>query len=467
MGVSEQGGTERKVLVIDTDAGVRWSLERGLAHSGYLVYLADGGDAAMRMAAENEIDLVLMEFHPQSGLTLDVLKALVTLSQRPAVVCTSIFSEPNVVIDCMRHGAMGFIGKPFSLAAVRSELAKAAKPQAQGNGHKPAPPVSDGQAEGSLLIGVSKAVQELRAIIKQVAQTDLNCLIRGESGVGKDLVAREIYRLSLRHEHPFIKVNCSALPEQLLESELFGYEKGAFTGALASKPGRFSLANKGIIFLDEIGEVEMGIQAKLLQVIEHKEFMKLGARRPSKVDVQIVAATNVDIESQTRKGLFRQDLFFRLNEVCVWVPSLNNRKEDIPFLVRHFVQKHNRFMGNEQMEISGAQMSELCARDWPGNVRELESTIKRWMALRTHDVAPQAAPLFAAAPQALAEPVAAPTASPDAPYIPTGEDTPSPKEILRVLEECQWNRRKATEVLGMSYQALRRRIIKYKLDQRF
>jgi len=461
--VSEQGGVERTVLVIDTDAGVRWSLERGLAHSGYRVHLADHADAAIRMASDHAVELILLEIHPQAGLSVELLSTLVAQEQRPAIVCTSIFADPSVVIDCMRQGAAGFIEKPFSLAAVRAELAKAAKPQAQGNGHKPAPPVSDGQAEGSLLIGVSKGIQELRAIIKQVAQTDLNCLIRGESGVGKDLVAREIYRLSQRHEHPFIKVNCSALPEQLLESELFGYEKGAFTGALASKPGRFSLANKGIIFLDEIGEMEMGIQAKLLQVIEHKEFMKLGARRPSKVDVQIVAATNVDIEGQTRKGLFRQDLFFRLNEVCIWVPPLNSRKEDIPFLVRHFIQKHGRFVGNEPMEISGAQMAELCTRDWPGNIRELESTIKRWMALRTQDVIPQAAPRPAPSP----EPAPAVAPESDASHVPPGEDTPSPKEILRVLEECQWNRRKATEVLGMSYQALRRRIIKYKLDQRF
>jgi two-component system response regulator AtoC len=363
------------------------------------------------------------------------------------------------VIESLKRGAAGFLPKPFSLAVVRAELARALRERKTNTEQNEDP----GANEPSLLIGVSPVIQELRATIKQVAQTSLNCLIRGESGVGKDLVAREVHRLSLRREAPFIKVNSGAIPEQLLESELFGYEKGAFTGAMASKPGRFSLANKGVIFLDEIGEISMALQAKLLQVIEHKEFTKLGGRYSVKVDVQILTATNADIEARLQDGSFRQDLFFRLNEICIWVPPLRERREDIPLLVRHFVHKYNHYTGDAPFQLSSEDIAMLCEQDWPGNVRELENTTKRWLALRKHDfksivTSPPAAP-SKPKPQ-----VEAHSANPHA--ADPADDGPSPELILKTLDECQWHRQKAAQALNMSYQALRRRIIKYKLDQR-
>jgi DNA-binding NtrC family response regulator len=294
-------------------------------------------------------------------------------------------------------------------------------------------------------------------------------LIRGDSGVGKDLVAREVHRLSQRRDHPFIKVNSGAIPEQLLESELFGYERGAFTGAMASKPGRFSLANKGVIFLDEIGEIPMAIQSKLLQVVEHKEFTKLGGRYSVKVDVQILTATNVDIEARLQDSTFRQDLFFRLNEVCIWVPPLKDRREDIPLLVRHFVHKYNHFTGDAPFQLSGEDISTLCEQDWHGNVRELENTTKRWLALRKRDIRPVSA---------VSVPVLKPPPAPDSVSSArimdghTGsednvsESEPTPEQILKTLEQFQWHRQKAAQALNMSYQALRRRIIKHKLDKR-
>jgi len=296
-----------------------------------------------------------------------------------------------------------------------------------------------------------------------VARTDLNCLIRGESGAGKDVVAREIHRLSRRSEYPFVKVNCSALPEPLLESEMFGYEKGAFTGANEAKPGRFGLANKGIIFLDEIGELHPNLQAKLLQVIEHKEFSRLGSRSSTKVDVQIVAATNSNIEEKVKTGAFRHDLLFRLNEVCIWAPPLSKRKEDIPLLVHHFLQKHARHTGGLALQINEQDIAALCDQEWPGNVRELESTIKRWLALGKKELGP-----FSTPPEAKTTPVPAPPFA-RSEKTETQEDFsegPSAERMLEVLEECQWNRRKAAQMLGMSYQILRRRILKYGLDQR-
>jgi two-component system response regulator AtoC len=302
----------------------------------------------------------------------------------------------------------------------------------------------------SLLVGVSPPIQELRTIIKQVSGTNLNCLIRGERGWGEDIVAREIHRLSPRSDKPFIKVNCSALPEQLLESELFGDEKGAFTGAVSSKPGRFSLADHGIIFLDEICEMHPNLQAKFLQVIEHKEFVKLGGRDPVKVDVQIIAATNANIEEMTKVGSFRQDLFFRLNEVCIWSPPLSKRREDVPLLVRHFLKKYQEFSGGSPLDLSGEDLAELSAQDWPGNIRELESTIKRWLVLGK-----QGQPVV---------PLGGDAASGEAPKQ-TRISELSPEQILERLEACQWNRGKAADSLGISYQALRRRIEKFKLNE--
>jgi DNA-binding NtrC family response regulator len=446
----------RSVLVIDTDPGVRWSLEKGLAGSGYLVRTASTVDQAIRTAHDGLFGAILMELMPEAGLTVDVLSSLVGTPGSPSVVCASIDSAPHTVIECMRRGAVGFLPKPFSLATVRAELARALKQRRPDVDR----PDETSIYEPSLLIGVSAAIQELRATIKQVAQTDLNCVIRGESGVGKDLVAREIHRLSLRREQPFIKVNSGAIPEQLLESELFGYEKGAFTGAMAAKPGRFSLANKGIIFLDEIGEIPLNLQAKLLQVIEHKEFTKLGGRYSVKVDVQILTATNADIEQRLQDGAFRQDLFFRLNEVCIWVPPLRDRREDIPLLVRHFVHKYNHFTGSTRFELSGEDVAMLCEQDWPGNVRELENTTKRWLALQRRDVRPVSAAVVQA-PQ--------PNGGPEAEVVAENEikeGEPTPEQILKTLDQYQWHRQKAAQALNMSYQALRRRIIKYKLDKR-
>ncbi|MCF6284823.1 MAG: sigma-54 dependent transcriptional regulator [Candidatus Hydrogenedentes bacterium] len=442
----------QRILVVDTDPSVCWSLEKGLGLSGYAVVSVNDARQALARVQEEQFAGVLLEIMPEAGLTAEVLSQLLDQSAPPSVVCVSIDAPPPIVIDCMRRGAADFLVKPFSLAEVRSALAKAIGVQKETTTNSldaiEVPP----ELSSSLLVGVSPPMQELRTIIKQVAQTDLNCLIRGPSGAGKDVIAREIHRLSRRSERPLIKVNCSALPEHLLESELFGYEKGAFTGAVSAKPGRFNLADGGVIFLDEICEIPSNLQAKLLQVIEHKEFMKLGGRKSTKVDVQIIAASNADVEAMTKDGRFRQDLYFRLNEVCIWAPPLNSRREDIPLLVKHFAQKYTSFSGDKPFTITGEELTELTKRDWNGNIRELESTIKRWLVLGKADT---------------------PTPSPEAPRAakptPTTKQSPrrdiSPEEIRQALDQYQWNRRKAAEALQISYQALRRRIEKHKLDQ--
>ena len=309
------------VLVVESDPGVRWSLERGLSHSGYRVEVADTPERAVSLSRGNNFSAVLMEILPEAAFTVEVLSEVLSSLNPPVIVCSSGNVSPHTVMDCIQRGASGFLLRPFSLGEVRAELHRALlenrnidSVSSQGG--------SAANQEPSLIVGVSQAIQELRGTIWQVAQSNLNCLIRGDSGVGKDVVAREIHRLSSRSDKPFVKVNCTALPEQLLESELFGYEKGAFTGATTSKPGRFTLADQGLIFLDEICDVPLSIQAKLLQVIEHKEFTKLGGLASEKVDVQIISASNAPFEERLNENSFRHDLFFRLNEICISVPPL-------------------------------------------------------------------------------------------------------------------------------------------------
>lgn len=457
------------VVVLDTDPGIRWALEKGLERSGYRVQTAGTVGEALGFVYEGSVSAVVMELLPEAGLTLDVLANLLDTPKPPRIICVSVDANPQDVIECMRRGAADFLPKPFSLSEVRAALKRALADDAEQRSIRRPGRAAHQETDGSFLIGISPCIQELRSIIRQIAQTDLNCLIRGESGTGKDMVAREVHRLSLRKDKPFVKVNCTALPEQLLESELFGYEKGAFTGAVTSKPGRFELANRGIIFLDEIGDLHHSLQAKLLQVIEHKEFTKLGGRAGQQVDVQILAATNVDLEQKTKEGSFRHDLYFRLNEVSIWVPSLGQRKEDVPLLVRHFIQKHGRYAGGPSIEVNGEDLNALTQHDWPGNVRELESTIKRWLALGKKSLHAQRQSVDASRGPDTASARANAAASPE----PKEEQqTPalSPEEerrlLLKTLEENQWNRRKAADALGMSYQTLRRRIEKFELDKR-
>ena len=448
------------ILVIDTDPGVRWSLERGLSRSGYAVRTVHTVAEAIRAVEQDRVPLVLMEVVPDAGFTLETLALLVSIGQS-TVVCSSVDASPRMAVECIRRGASGFLSRPFSLANVRLELANARQVAAPGTRRASYEEHEPGD-KNSLLVGSSAAMDNLRATLREVARTDLNCLIRGESGVGKDLVAREIHRLSKRREHPFVKVNCSALPEQLLESEMFGFERGAFTGANQPKPGRFGLANKGIIFLDEIGELHPSLQAKLLQVIEHKVFTRLGSRSSTKVDVQVLAATNADLEERVKTGAFRHDLFFRLNEVCIWIPPLAQRKEDISPLVRSFVQKYRRNASDSPIDITEQDLATLREHQWPGNVRELESTVKRWIALGKKDFQDIVRGMETGPKPSSVSPVRS-TATGDADRSTSEE--PGHARVLKVLEECQWNRRKAAAVLGVSYQVLRRLITQYGLDR--
>jgi transcriptional regulator with GAF, ATPase, and Fis domain len=354
-----------------------------------------------------------------------------------------------------------------------------------------------------MLFGNSERMVAVRDLIERVSDTDVTVLIRGESGTGKELVARALHERSLRRDKPFVKVNCAALPTELLESELFGFEKGAFTGAIQHKPGKFEFANHGTMFLDEIGDMSFPLQAKLLQVLQDGEFSRLGGKNDVQVDVRVITATNRDLETAVAQGQFREDLYFRLNVVAINLPPLRERREEIPFLTDHFLKKYSVQYNKPTSAISEQLSRRFMDYEWPGNVRQLENLIKRMVVLGSE--APiltdlqQPASMFAlrsqtaasAAPRPAVPPSApAPTAPPSAPPAPTAEDEAGPPPtaasagnvslkdiartaareaerelILRMLTRTRWNRKEAAEILGISYKALLYKIKENGLDK--
>ncbi|MFZ5862587.1 MAG: sigma-54 interaction domain-containing protein [Nitrospirota bacterium] len=331
------------------------------------------------------------------------------------------------------------------------------------------------QSDFGHLLGLSPKMKETMMIINQVAPTNIKVLIRGESGTGKELVARTLYARSLRKDKPFIKVLCAALPEGLLESELFGYEKGAFTGALRRKPGKFEFANHGTIFLDEIGEISPGLQAKLLQVLQDGEFSRVGGETDVKVDTRVLAATNKNLEKAVAEGVFREDLFYRINVVSVHLPPLRERKEEIPYLIEYFLEKFNHQYNKRYPRLSDHTLQRFIQYDWPGNIRELENLVKRIVVLDNEDVVlakspnkEEAAQTVPPPPAALAPSLTEQTASgPNYSLKSVGKEAASHAErdlIRNVLYQTHWNRKRAAEILQISYKALLYKIKKYNLN---
>ena len=357
----------------------------------------------------------------------------------------------------------------------------------------------DADAATVALLGHSSAMADVREMIARVADTDATVLIRGESGTGKELVARALHAGSPRRDRPFVKVNCAALPAELLESEMFGFERGAFSGALQTKPGKFEFANHGTIFLDEIGDMLQPLQAKLLHVLQDGEFSRLGSHGDLRVDVRIIAATNRRLEEAVSTGQFREDLFFRLNVVAIKMPPLRERREEIPLFVRHFLAKYSAHYNRPRAEITRATLDAFMQHDWPGNVRELENVIQRivilgsesadWNPLmrrrverrsplgeRRRNLMPPEAPTPVPPPL----PVAAPEMPPDPPQTPlvAVPDEPASLKLigraaaraaerelmLRMLHRTRWNRKEAAEILGISYKALLYKIKEHRLD---
>ncbi len=369
-----------KIIVLEDDLIVRKNLEQQLRYRRYDVASASTIAQAQEILNKDNFDLMIVDVKLPDGDGTELLKQLQSRPVKPLVVMMSGMGTVELAVECMSNGAFTFLTKPFSPEQLAITLKRAEE-------HTQLLKVThylshaEDEDSGHELLGQSRMIDELRQLIRKVARTQATVLIQGESGTGKELVARALYRQSPRANTPFIKVNCAAIPENLIESEFFGHEKGAFTGALTKREGRFELAHGGTILLDEVSEISPQVQAKLLRVLQEREFERVGGNRTIKVDVRVIATTNRHLEESVEKKEFRQDLYFRLNVVPIIVPPLRERKEDVPLLSDQFRQRFARKHGVEVHGISQGCVDMLANHSWPGNVRELQNVLERAVIL--------------------------------------------------------------------------------------
>ncbi len=368
----------KRILVADDEESIRWVLSKALRKQGYQVDLAHDGSQAQYLAAKNHYDLAVLDIKMPGIQGLDLLQEFRNSYPHTLVVIMTAEATMEHAVDAMKHGAYDYLTKPFDLTALSAIILKAEKAAVVSEQlDQLKEELQDQYSFGRSIIGNSQPMQEVYKILGRVAGSDVTVLISGESGTGKELVARAIHINSPRLGKPFVALNCAAIPHELLESELFGHEKGAFTGAGERKTGKFEQADRGTLFLDEIGDMPLELQTKLLRVLQEKEITRTGGNQVIRVDVRIVAATNQNLAELVQKKLFREDLYYRLNVIPIKLPALRDRREDIPMLVDFFLQRAKQDLGIESMECSQEAIELLRQHVWPGNVRELENVIKR------------------------------------------------------------------------------------------
>lgn len=374
------------ILVVDDDQGMRDFLEIMLTREGYKVKTAPGGREALNICKKNKFDLVLTDLKMPKFSGIDLLRAVKEISPETMILVITAFASGETALEAMKEGAYDYIEKDFDIEDLKVIVKDALRKKGVREGDVKFIKSVENAVSFAGMIGASKGMIKVYQLIKKVADTTANVLILGESGTGKELVARAIHEYSPRRKNPFVVINCGGIPETLLESELFGYMKGSFSGAYADKAGLFETANDGTIFLDEIGELSSFLQVKLLRAVQEKTIRRIGGADDFRVDVRIISATNQDLEERVEKGEFREDLFYRLNVIPVNVPPLRERKDDIPLLVKHFIEKYSREMGKEVNRMSSYGLELLMEYPFPGNIRELENIIERSVALETTNI---------------------------------------------------------------------------------
>jgi DNA-binding NtrC family response regulator len=451
-----------KVIVLEDDAIVRANLENFLRRQKLDVVAAPTLAAARDFLSRDNFDLIFMDMRLPDGESIELLKELQTRPQRPLAVVMTGFGSVESAVDCMKNGSFDYLIKPFSTEQIAVTLRKAQEfTQLLKVNHFLSQESDDDERE---LIGRSPAMETLRQLIRKVARTQATVLIHGESGTGKELVARALYRESPRAEAAFIKVNCAAVPENLIESEFFGHEKGAFTGAMTKREGRFELAHGGTILLDEISEISPAVQAKLLRVLQERELERVGGNRTIKVDVRVIATTNRDLQQSVEKKEFRQDLYFRLNVVPVHVPALRERREDIAELAGEFMRRFSRKHGVHVKGFTDAALHTLRQHNWPGNVRELQNVIERAVIMCGENGMLE--------PDHLGMTTSQPAENPNGggdDFLPAikgnGEMLTlaemEKRHILAALDRCNGNRTHAAKMLNLSIRTLRNKLHEY------
>jgi len=371
----------RRILIIDDDSSLRRVLEYNLQEEGYEVDTAASGEEGLRRFSEQTTDLVITDMKMPGMDGFQVLKAVKERSPGTLVIIVTAFGEVDSAVNAMKAGAYDYITKPFNRDELKLTVRKALHLTGLSEENRRLKDRLSDRKEFRNIIGISPAMERVFDMVRRVADTEATVLITGESGTGKELVARAVHSLGSRRDAPFVAVNCAAIPKDLLESELFGHVKGAFTGAVRDRAGKFAQADGGTLFLDEVGEMPVELQPKLLRALQERSVEPVGGSAPQKVDVRLVAATNSDLEKAIRDGAFREDLYYRLAVIPIHLPPLRERREDIPLLIRHFTAKH----GAEAISFSDEAVEALAAYDWPGNVRELENTVERLLIMREGD----------------------------------------------------------------------------------
>ncbi|MCL6543933.1 MAG: sigma-54 dependent transcriptional regulator [Bryobacteraceae bacterium] len=449
---------KHRILVVEDEAKLRRVIELQLQAAGYEVDLAGTAEEALRLA--DRASLVLTDLRLPGMDGLELLRLLRRQDELLPVVVMTAFGSVEIAVEAMKLGATDFLPKPFSLDHLLTVIQKALEVRALRDENRSLREELGRRYTFDNIVGRSPAMQEIFATILRVAPTRATVLLAGESGVGKDLIARAIHYHSPRRDRPFVKINCTAIPENLMESELFGFEKGAFTGAVASKPGKFELADTGTAFLDEIGDVPGPIQVKLLRVLQEREFERLGSNKTRQIDVRIIAATNRDLRAALEEGTFREDLYYRLNVVPINIPPLRERKEDIPFLAEHFVRKLAPELGSTATSISEAAIQKLMEYHWPGNVRELENVIERSLVLCSGTVLEPSDIKLEASPRAVK--------SSAVPFLPEGYTLEEYEQALirEALRRADGNKSQAARLLGLTRNALRYRLSQMGLEDR-
>jgi two-component system response regulator PilR (NtrC family) len=456
--VSEQA----RILVVDDEQSMREFLEIFFRREGFDVVTSSDVDSALVAVESDDFDVVISDVKMPGRTGLDLLQAVKETSPETIVIMITAFATTETAIAAMKQGAYDYVTKPFKVDELRLVVEKALEKKLLTLENRRLRSELRTQLKNRSLVGTSSAMQKVYELIGLVAGTKTNVLISGDSGTGKELVARAIHDQSERRDRPFVAVNCGAIPENLLESELFGHVKGAFTGAVQNKPGLFEMADEGTLFLDEVGELPPSLQVKLLRVIQDKKVRRVGGTGDHRVDVRIVAATNRKLEEEISSGGFRDDLYYRLNVIQIMLPPLRERMEDIPLLMRHFIEKYAAEAGKEVQRIDDAATERILAYDFPGNVRELENMVERAVALCRDGVIG-----LETLPPTILDPKKGERNSRLPPNGGSLDEMMNVFErslLSEAMERCGGVKKKAAALLGISFRSFRYRFEKLGLD---
>jgi len=452
-----------KILIVDDEKSLLDLLSRVFTKEGYQVQTTTSAQRAMEIIEKEDLDLLIADIRLPEMSGMEILKRCREIRPDVPVIMITAYGNMKQAIEALKIGALDYIIKPFDIEELKITVAKGMEKRRLEQENLLLKREIRERYSFENMIGKSRAMQEIFALIEKIAGTDSTVLITGESGTGKEMAARAIHGLSRRSDRPFVSINCAALPENLLESELFGHVKGAFTGAVSDKKGMFEVAQHGTLFLDEVGEMSPWTQVKLLRALQERKIRRVGGTEEIPVDVRIIAATNQDLKKRIEEGKFREELYYRLNVISFEMPPLRRRVEDIPLLVNHFLQKYCQQMGKKMKRISPEAMSLLEMYDWPGNVRELENVIERVVAIEDREtITPASLPPEITRPARKEETQV--IFNPGFNLMDYLDDI-AKRYVHQAMMAANWNMRQAASLLGISYRSIRYLMDKYRIKE--